>query len=281
MSRVTIAVAQLALEDGHVAANLERIEDVARRYGPGHDVVLYPEATVTGFPPPEVAASLAEPLDGPTVQRLTALAADVGSVLVAGMLEREGENVYNTSVMVGPEGLLLSYRKTHLWMREAARVAPGDAFRCRTRGGTCWGLLICYDIEFPETARAVAGMGTEVILLTNGNMAPYGPAHRTALKARAQENQVFVAMANRVGIAGRTSYVGESAVANPYGEIVAELGSDEGVLSVAVDTALACDSRRDYDYLSERRVQLGLEPVTADGPVRARRIRGSEGASKP
>jgi (R)-amidase len=281
MSRATIAIAQLPLEDGRVDANFGRIEAVAKRYGPNHDVVLYPEATVTGFPPPDVAASLAEPLDGPVVQRLTTLAAEVGSVLVAGMLEREGERVYNTSVMVGPEGLLLSYRKTHLWMGEAARVAPGDAFRCRTWNGACWGLLVCYDIEFPETARAVASIGAEVILVTNGNMAPYGPTHRNALRARAQENQVFVAMANRVGIAGNTSYVGESAMANPYGEVMGALGRDEGVLSVSVDTATVHDSRRDYDYLAERRLPIGVEPVTTDGPVRACRIRVGEGGSTP
>lgn len=278
MSETTLAIAQLALEDGNLEANLERIETVARRYGADHDVVLYPEATVTGFPAPEVAERLAEPLDGPIVRRLTTLAAEVGTVLVAGLLEREGGSVYNTSVMVGPEGLLLSYRKTHLWVGEGARVAPGNEFRCRLWHDTHWGLLICYDIEFPETVRAVAGLGAEVILLTNGNMAPYGPTHRTALAARAQENQVYVAVANRVGVAGDTRYVGESAFANPFGEIEAALGGEEGVLSVSLDPATPETSRRTYDYLGERRVPLGLEALGTEGPTRSCRIRTAEGS---
>ena len=278
MSEATLGIAQLALEDGNLEANLERIETIARRYGADHDVLLYPEATVTGFPTPEVAERLAEPLDGPIVQRLTSLAADARTVLVAGLLEREGRNVYNTSVMVGPEGLLLSYRKTHLWVGEGARVAPGDEFRCRLWHDIRWGLLICYDIEFPEPARAVAAMGAQIILLTNGNMAPYGPTHRTALAARAQENQVYVAVANRVGVAGDTRYVGESAVANPFGEIEAALGGEEGVLSVSIDSSVPRASRRTYDYLGQRRVPLGVNVVRTEGPTRSCRIRTAEGS---
>lgn len=277
MSETTVGIAQLPLEDGNVASNLERVEAIARRHGADHDVLLFPEATVTGFPAREEAEALAESLDGRIVQRLTAIAAEAGTVLVAGLLERDGGNVYNTSVMVGPEGVLLSYRKTHLWVGEGDRVAPGDEFRCRLWRDIRWGLLICYDIEFPETARAVAGLGAEIILLTNGNMAPYGPVHRTALAARAQENQVYVAVANRVGVAGGTRYVGESAVANPFGEIEAALGDEEGILSVSIDPSAYMSSRRTYDYLGERRIPLGVGPVTVNGPTRAYRIQGAGG----
>ncbi|MBN0038359.1 carbon-nitrogen hydrolase, partial [Pseudomonas aeruginosa] len=91
------------------------------------------------------------------------------------------------------------YRKTHLWVSEPGLVLPGDRFATlQWRGGRI-GLLICYDSEFPESARALAELGAELILVSDGNMEPFGHVHRTSIAARAQENQVFAVVVNRVG----------------------------------------------------------------------------------
>jgi len=251
-------LAQLICEDGKVENNLARLDHVVTKYGHSHDLILFPETFImgfpspVGFPSPEVCRSLAEPLDGPIVKHLERQARKFNTSIVVGLYEKEGENIYNTTVLVGPTGLLLSYRKTHLWVGESKGVKAGDCFRSCSWKGTKIGLLICYDIEFPETARAVASMGTELLLVTDGNWD--GPIHRVAVQARAQENQMFVALANRLGQLGETTFCGESVVVDPYGRVIAEAGREEEVLSASIDLSLVQESREQYHYLKERRV---------------------------
>ncbi len=273
MSELRVALAQLACKDGDVAYNLDRIVQTAKLHGPAHDAIVFPEAYVLGFPDQETTRALAEPLDGPIVRELQRCAADFDSVLIVGMAERNGAQVYNTTVMVSGGGVLLAYRKVHLWQRERFRVDEGDTFFTSSWLGARIGLLICFDIEFPETTRALAALGAQVVFVTDGNMDPYGPVHHVCMQARAQENQVFVAMANRVGDDGRgTVYAGRSAIAGPYGNIVAEAGRDETVLSTVLSLDEVAESRRVYDYMRERRVGVGLAKLEHDGDVRWARI---------
>ncbi|HZG16288.1 MAG TPA: carbon-nitrogen hydrolase family protein [Candidatus Bathyarchaeia archaeon] len=262
MNKVNIALAQLICEDGGVENNLSRLDDVVHKYGNSHDLILFPETFIMGFPSLEVCRTLAEPLHGPIVKHLERQARESNTSIVVGFYEKEGENIYNTTVLVGPTGLLLSYRKTHLWVGESATVTPGNCFRCCNWQGTKIGLLICYDIEYPESARAVASMGTELLLLTDGNWD--GPVHRVAIQARAQENQMFVAMANRVGQMREITFIGESVVVDPYGRVIVEAGHGEEVLSATIDLSLVQESRQQYHYLKERRVILN-RPVTEIG----------------
>ncbi|MED1471333.1 carbon-nitrogen hydrolase family protein [Bacillus salipaludis] len=261
METLRIALAQLTCEDGRMEKNLARMDQVIAEYGSYHDLIVFPETYTMGFPEREVCRSLAQPLDGPVVHHLEQKAREADILIVAGLYEREGENVYNTTVLVGPTGLLLSYRKTHLWVGEASRVEAGSSFQSCTWNGTNLGLLICYDIEFPETARAVASLGTELLIVTDGNMHPYGPVHRVALQARAQENQIFVAMANRIGDGrdgGETSqFVGGSMIVDPYGRILVEASNQqEEVISASIDLSLVQESRQHYHYLNERRLKI-------------------------
>ncbi|MEK4029175.1 carbon-nitrogen hydrolase family protein [Pseudobacillus sp. FSL P4-0506] len=254
MNQVTIALAQLICEDGKVENNLTRLDEVVNKYGHSHDLILFPETFIMGFPSPEVARTLAEPLDGPLVKHLERKAREANTSIVVGLYEKEGENIYNTTILVGPTGLLLSYRKTHLWVGEEAVVNPGNCFRSCGWQDTKVGLLICYDIEYPETARAVASMGTELLLVTDGNWD--GPVHRVAVQARAQDNQMFVALTNRLGELEEITFCGGSIVVDPYGRIIAEAGCEEEVLSATIDLSLVQESRQQYHYLKERRVSL-------------------------
>jgi (R)-amidase len=264
MPDLRIALAQLRGDDGDIGKNMDRVAEVARGVGAHHDVVVFPEAYAIGFPSREATRALAEPLDGPIVQTLTRLASACATTLVIGVPEREGEGVFNTTVMVTPAGLTLAYRKVHLWRSERTRVDTGNAFGTTCLGDTRVGILICYDIEFPETARALASLGAQVAFVTNGNMDPYGPVHHVCLRARAQENQMYVAMANRVGEAQGTVYAGGSGVANPYGRVLCEAGRDEDVLSATLSLQDLAESRRAYDYLQERRIGIGVSRPTVD-----------------
>ncbi|WHY82088.1 carbon-nitrogen hydrolase family protein [Siminovitchia fortis] len=258
MKKIDIALAQLICEDGKAENNLARLDHVVDEYGQSHDLILFPETFIAGFPPPEVCRTLAEPLDGPIVKHLERKAREADTSIVVGLYEKEGENIYNTTVLVGPAGLLLSYRKVHLFPGEEKAVKAGNCFRSCNWQGTKVGLLICYDIEYPETARAVASMGTELLLVTDGNWE--GPVHRVAVQARAQENQMFVALTNRLGQLEDEdiTFCGESVIVDPYGRIIAEAGREEEVLSASLDLSLIQESKQQYDYLKERRVPLNI-----------------------
>lgn len=267
-----LLLCQLACQDGDLGANVDALSATVREHAAGRDLLLFPEAFLTGFPDRETTRRLAEPLDGPLVRRLTSVASEAGTSLVVGMAERDGDDVYNTTVLVTPEGLLLAYRKTHLWVTEPPRVEAGDSFAVADVLGVPAGLLICYDVEFPETARAVASLGAELLLVTDGNMDPYGPVHRLALQARAQDNHMIVAMANRVGPGLGLVFAGGSMAVDPFGRIIAEAGREETVLPVDVDLDLVRQARSlEYNYLDDCRLMPPLEE-TESGKVRRARI---------
>jgi (R)-amidase len=264
LKTVQIALAQLVCEDGSIERNLARMDQIIEEYGSNHDLIVFPETYIMGFPNREICRSLSQTLEGSIVNHLEQKAREADVMIVSGLYERDGENVYNTSALVGPTGLLLSYRKTHLWVGESSKVEAGNCFRSCSWDGTKLGLLICYDIEFPETARAVASLGTELLIVTDGNMAPYGPVHRVALQARAQENQIFVAMVNRIGEGSdggeSTYFVGGSMIVDPYGRIMVEASDDkEEVISASIDLSLVQESRQRYHYLNDRRLQFNIK----------------------
>ena len=140
-----------------------------------------------------------------------------GVSVAIGLAERDGEGFYNTAVLIDHEGgLLLKYRKTHLYESDLGVFKPAQSFPY-VAGTASACLLICFDIEFPETARMLANKGAEIILVLDGMMKPHGHVHRRVVPVRALENQVYVLMANRVGAGDRYTFSGESQVADPHG----------------------------------------------------------------
>ncbi|MDB5785933.1 carbon-nitrogen hydrolase family protein [Caballeronia mineralivorans] len=258
-------LAQLALVDGDIEHNTHKVietighADVAG----GTKLVVFPEATLSGFPTRDNIADVAQSMDGPALTTVRDAARRTGVSVAVGLAEREGARFYNTTVLIDDKGeIALRYRKTHLWASDVGVFTPGDRFEtCRWNGLTV-GLLICYDIEFPETARAVAALDADLVIVTNGNMDPFGPVHRRAIMARAMENQMFALMVNRCGSGDdNLTFPGESALVDPFGEIVTAAGSDETQLSAHIDLKRLEASREHYRYLNDARVPLGLTPV--------------------
>ena len=262
-----IELVQLAGRDGDTAYNLSRTLNAITTCANDTDLLVFPETQLTGFVGGQRLAQVAEPLTGPTLQTVLGAVRERGVSVVVGIAENYLGTFYNTSVLVTPEGVALEYRKTHLWPTERGDFCPGDRFTTVLWQGVRVGLLICYDIELPETARALAQLGAELIIVTNGNMDPYGPVHRTSIMARAQENQVFALMVNRVG-AGDDALVfaGGSMVVDPFGRVLFEAGREETRQVVELDFAQLKAARRDYDYLKDRRLLLsGVQLERADG----------------
>ncbi|WPN27707.1 carbon-nitrogen hydrolase family protein [Pseudomonas sp. P5_109] len=262
-----LELVQLAGRDGDTAYNLRRTLDAIAQCAPDTDIVVFPEAQITGFLNYQNIAEQALSLDNPSVQAILQAAHERNVAVVVGLIENDGGNFYNTTLFITPEGIQLSYRKTHLWVSEPGLVLPGNRYGTVEWRGVRIGLLICYDTEFPETARAVAALGAELILVTDGNMEPYGHVHRTSVTARAQENQVFAVVVNRVGPGDDdTVFAGGSAVIDPFGHVLLESGRQESRHVIELDMSQLADARAVYDYRKDQRFQLAGERIEhADG----------------
>jgi len=237
------------------------------------DLWVLPELFSTGyqFTSRGEVRELAEPVpEGRTTQALIAWAKRQRCYIAAGLAELASERVFNSAVLVGPEGLVLLYRKAHLFYREKEWFSPGDTpFPVAEAGGVKVGLLICFDHLFPEAARSLALKGAQVIAHPANLVLP-GLAQLT-MRVRALENRVFTVTANRVGEetrAGETlKFTGESQIVSPWGEILARSGpEEEGVQVVDVDPEEALNKRLTpyNDLLADRRVDL----YTLGGQVR-------------
>jgi (R)-amidase len=263
-------LAQLALVDGDVGHNTAKvIETIGRaNVAGGTKLIVFPEATLSGFPTRENVADVAQSIDDPALTSVRDAARRAGVSVAVGLAEREGARFYNTTVLIDDTGeIALRYRKTHLWASDVGVFTPGDRFETCLWNGLTVGLLICYDIEFPETARAIAALDADLLIVTNGNMDPFGPVHRRAITARAMENQMFALMVNRCGAGDdNLTFPGESALVDPCGEIVAAAGEQETLLRVDIDFKRLEASREHYRYLNDARVPLGLTAINnADG----------------
>lgn len=185
------------------------------------DIVCLPEG-ITVIGTGKTYAEVSEPVPGPTTQTLGALAKKMHAYIVAGLIERDGKTIYNTAVLVGRSGELVGkYRKTHLPQAEVeGGLTPGDGYPVfRTDFGTV-GLLICWDVQFPEPARALALQGAEMILL------PIWGGSETLARARAIENHVFLVS---------SSYDMRTFIVDPAGEVRAEATREKPVALAELD----------------------------------------------
>jgi N-carbamoylputrescine amidase len=228
-----VALAQVSGPAGSGEANRAKSLDVAgRAFDQGADLVVLPELLVPGYDwDRERLEAGAEPLDGPTVSAWTELAARHGGWIAGGFAERGGERLFNTGVLVGPEGVALHYRKLHLFSGEKGVLTPGDLGLpvVDTPLGRI-GLCICYDLRFVETLRALSLSGAELVCVptawvagfdaTRWDAEGYCPQARYATM-QANLDGVFVACASQAGDWGEHTFLGSSVLADPRGQVVA------------------------------------------------------------
>lgn len=238
MSRpLRVAVWQCASLPGDVAGNLARLADAASRAASaGADVLVTPEMFVTGY---DIGASrtaeLAEPADGPIFEAVGGITRRSGVAVAYGYPEvLPGGGVANAAQLVDDGRAVGRHRKVHLFGGlDSERFTPGErpaAFEFR---GRRVGMLICYDVEFPEAVRALAADGAEAVLVPTANMVPYELVSTVLVRARALENGVTVAYANYCGAEGAQVYAGLSTVCGPDGAVLALAAADGEELLVA------------------------------------------------
>ncbi len=261
-----IGLAQLQCLEGEKEHNLLTAEAAIAAAARGHaGLVVLPELHTTGFLPKPALAGLAETLDGPSVARLARAAAEQRIAVNTSILELgEAGVVHNTAVFIDDEGhLRSSYRKCHLFDAERPLYVAGETLEgVVLYKGIRFGLLVCYDIEFPETARQLALLGVDCILVPTANMAPYGDRHRVFVTARALENHVYMAYCNRCGTSREFEFPGESVLVDPLGQLVCQADSQAALVYGEVDVGVVSQSKHTFDYLAERRPELYVAPHT-------------------
>jgi len=256
-----LAVYQGSGRVGDVAANLAIVDAVAQEAAAaGAGLVVFPEAFVCGYNIGDRVHDLAEAIDGPAVTALCDSARRAGIAVLCGYYERAGDRLHNAAVLAGADGnVLANYRKCQLFGAwEQSVFTPGEGFAAlATVGGLKVGVLICYDIEFVETARRLALAGADLIAVPTAQMAPGDNVPQLLVPARAAENQLFVAYVNRAGPEGDLDFIGQSCVADPDGADLARAGrTAEGLIFADLDRAAIDTVRARFSYLDDRRRDL-------------------------
>jgi predicted amidohydrolase len=204
----------------------------------------------------EEAMPFAEEIPGPTTAALEAACRRLGAHVVCGLLERDGDVLYNAAVLVGPDGLIGSYRKTHLPFLGVDRfTTPGEELHVFDTPLGRIGLEICYDLRFPEVTRTLALRGADIVAHpTNFPMAAKVQTEVITL-ARAAENRIYLLTANRVGKERWGEFCGWSQIVDPFGKRLAEADETEETLLVA---EIDLEKARDKDYVIPGEYELYL-----------------------
>jgi predicted amidohydrolase len=255
MTRFTVSVVQLD-STADVERNVRRmVSFVDRAAAAGADLVAFPEmATYVGES--DRYADVAEPIPGPTTERLAAAARDHGIYVHTGSAFESGPDdgrVYNTSALLGPDGRLLdTYRKIHLFdvdggveHAESDHVAPGEGLTTVDTDLATFGLSICYDLRFPRLYRALAAQGAAVLFVPAAFSLHTGKDHwEPLLRARAIENQAYVVAPAQIGDEpGLYETYGKSLVVDPWGDVVAKASDRAGMVTTTIDLDYLADTR--------------------------------------
>lgn len=255
-----IALAQLSVVDGNKVENLRKLEEALKIASEASaDILILPELNLSGLASKEQMENMAEPREGESFRRIQHMLKNYPVAVLYSFIEYVSEEeVYITSCFMDKEGQALGYyRKTHLFTDENQFFTRGNEWTKVSLGCLSIGILTCYDIEFPEPARALALQGVNLLIVNSANMAPYEYIHRLFIRARALENQCFVVYCNRIGSNEKYEYRGQSAVVGPDGKIIAEI--EENIESVQiVDLSLEDinTSTSVFNYLADRRPEL-------------------------
>lgn len=245
MQTLNVSLVQGATRWHDAPANRAYYGALAKSVAGQSDLIVLPETLLSGFSNDTRAS--AEGMDGEGVAWMRALAGEVNAVVTGSLAIREGDKVYNRLIWARPDGSYEQYDKRHLFRMSGEHMRYGGGSQRLIVELKGWRILpqVCYDLRFPVWLRnrrlevAAGGMEYDLALFVANWPAPRRQPWRTLLRARAIENLAYVIGVNRVGVDGNDlPYAGDSAVIDPVGEPLIELGSQEQVVTVSIDPAL-------------------------------------------
>jgi len=271
--KLKIATVQMTTDDrdkaGVVAKVLRMIDEAG---GLGVDLIVLPEVwTGLGYTDAYPYQAMAEPIPGPTTDKLAELARRHGAMIVGSMYEAAPDGRYfNAAPFIDRDGSILGrYRKTQLFdaenrtdippgMIESKKVAAGDELPVFDTDAGKIGVFVCSDLRFPEIARVEALKGAQILVCCSAFLSPRFDHWEFFLRARACENQVFVVASGQFGQepASGIGFVGRSCVVDPWGVIVAMAPDRECVTVTTIDLALIEEVRYKYPLMLQRRPEL-------------------------
>jgi len=265
---INISLVQFTPVMGDPRHNLDQISNLLK--GTTSDIIVLPELCTTGysFISPQEAFNAAEGFDGESISFFKTLANERAALVVAGFAERSGDKVYNSAIIAMPGGKGMVYRKSHLFYREKLCFSEGNSgfFVIKHPLKDCKvGVMICNDWRYPEAARSLALLGADIIACPSNLVSNIWGA---VMPARAIENKVFLAVANRCGTEARTlddvgtqslTFNGRSALYSYNGEIMEQAGeTGDRVITMEIDPSLTRDKSFNAfnDLLADRRPDL-------------------------
>jgi predicted amidohydrolase len=262
----TIALAQMAVALDRPQENQRTAKDMAARAAAqAADLLILPELWATGYNLKR-AGEYAAPLDGGHFSLMAGLAQAHGLYVAGTALEANpGGKPYNTAALYGPDGRRVgAYRKVHLWapLGEVEHLSPGEA---TPSFDLPWGrvaMAICYDLRFPELWRRLADSGAQLILIPAEWPTRRVEHWRLLLRARAVENQLYVAGCNRAGADADGQFGGYSVVVDPWARALADAGPEPGLLVTTVEMGEVERARSRFPFLADRRPEVYKRQMT-------------------
>lgn len=269
MLQTRIALVQMESKFGDIDHNLQKIEHFTRKASAQKvDIICFPELCLQGYSR-DKSGPTAEPIPGPSSNRVTYMAREHGLIIMVGMAENSGtNNPYITHLVAYPDGKISRYRKTHLGSSEKPYFTPGNELTVFNSEKATLGVEICWDLHFPEVTTILSLKGAEIIFAPHASPTIVGDRREIWLKyltARAYDNAVFLAACNLVGEDGTGhNFCGGMLVIDPKGNIIAEsFEQQEGMLVADLNAEVInlirqgdSPSMRHSFYLAGRRPEL-------------------------
>jgi predicted amidohydrolase len=251
-SQLAIGLVQMQCALGDKEANLDKVDNMLSDLAGRAHIACLPEMFDVGYDLKALGNSvfeLAEVIPGKTTTRLRSLAEKYRLAIVAGIVERDPDVIglyYDTTVLVNRDGDLIgTYRKTHLYPAEASYFGSGNSLSIFNLDGLSVGVAICFEHAFPQIFTTLALQGARVVFNPSAVPVGFGYLQDLRTRARAQDNQIFVAAVNHVGQEGDVTYCGGSQIADPRGDVVSRApDNNEATIVADISLDLIADQRR-------------------------------------
>ncbi len=260
--QMDVALMDLDRNLAHMVSKLRETTDK------GAKLAVFPECALSGycFSSLDEAQPYAQPIPGPATERMRAACAELGCYAIFGMLEIDGSRIFNAAVLVGPAGVIGSYRKVHLpYLGVDMFTSYGDRpFAVHDAGEIRVGMNVCYDASFPEAARSLALLGADLIALPTNWPPGAECTAASVINARALENAVYYIAVNRVGTEREYEFIGRSKIADTNGQTLAETHTTgEEIIYADIDPArsrrkhiIRVPGKHEIDRLADRRPEM-------------------------
>lgn len=228
MSEMTVATVQMEPQLGQLEENLVKMGEFITRIATEQhvDLIVFPELVTTGYEIGPRFPNMAQRVPGPTVNIISQRASEMGVHIIFGMVTKDKVEsiLYDSAILIGPDGdLIHQYDKVHLRGEEQIAFRPGYKIKAAETGLGVIGMMVDWDLTFPEVARCLVLDGAEILTVSANWEQPYSGEWRTYLKARAYENNAFIIAANRVGEEPSYTFFGQSSIVGPNGKVYATI----------------------------------------------------------